>query len=402
MVLLATWLAVVSYKDYSKTYYDAHTDFERSYSSGNYAMGELESTRESAIRAARLKLNQYWVSCLFLVLAGVSAPLLTARHLTKLLQRNLDLLNLCITHPESDCEELQTQRFDLDEFDQTYQVVKESGRIQKEAELRSREAEAQLVEANDRLQRRAAELNQKSSDALSMMKEAELARAELERVNNRLNLAIGHAKESARQADTASKAKSDFLATMSHEIRTPLNGVIGFMEMLNMTELNEEQREYAESVKTSGEALMALINDVLDFSKIESGHLDLEARQFDLVATIRDTVSVFTSSCEKKGLKLIVDIEDGVPAQAVGDENRVRQILNNLLANSVKFTASGSITVKASNCSDASAPRCDIKLEVTDTGIGMSEAQLHRLFRPFAQGDSSMTRKFGGTGLGLA
>lgn len=189
---------------------------------------------------------------------------------------------------------------------------------------------------------------------------------------------------------------------MSHEIRTSLNGVIGFMEMLNSTKLDDEQRDYVESVKTSGEVLMALINNVLDFSKIESGHLHLELREFSLAVVVEETAATFRRECKQRGLQLQVDITPNVPSAVIGDENRIRQILTNLIGNAVKFTNSGSITVNVHSKDAEPSGLCDIQLEVRDTGIGMDDAHLDRLFRPFSQGDSSMARRFGGTGLGLA
>jgi CheY-like chemotaxis protein len=235
-----------------------------------------------------------------------------------------------------------------------------------------------------------------------MMEDAEKAQHELEEVNRRLNLVIEEARASAQEADFANRAKSDFLATMSHEIRTPLNGIIGFIDMLTETDLTEEQLDYVNTVRSSGKTLMALISDVLDFSKIESGHLNLEIRTFNLVSMLRDLVSLFFNEATQKGIHLHVEIDEDVSRMVEGDEMRIRQVLSNLLANAVKFTEKGEINLNVSR--DTAADEhgmCAIEFEVRDTGIGISPQQLRKLFRPFSQGDSSTTRKYGGTGLGL-
>ncbi len=225
---------------------------------------------------------------------------------------------------------------------------------------------------------------------------------ELQDRERRLAEAKSIAEEAAAEAQAANRTKSEFLANMSHEIRTPMNGVLGAATILGSTALDSFQRENVEIIRDSGEALLGLLNDILDLSKIEAGRLEIEQGDFSVAALLRSVAAMWEPVARAKGLSL--NVENALPAEADwirSDVNRLRQVLNNLIGNAIKFTHEGGVGIRVSALppTDDAAP---IAFEVRDTGIGIDEETRQRLFSPFTQADASTTRKYGGTGLGLS
>ena len=258
------------------------------------------------------------------------------------------------------------------------------------------------VKSNDEVGLLAASFNHMIDELETMRKRLERRQYELEvefAVRKRYESEL---KEAMELAQASARAKSEFLATMSHEIRTPLNGVLGMAGFLMETNLDDEQVEFASIIRDSGNALLSIINDVLDFSKLEAGRIELEEGPVEIDACVEETLSLVSLKAAEKKLELAYIIHEGVPAVILGDATRLRQVLANLFSNAVKFTPNGEVVVEVAPAGSRTKNVSELHFSVRDSGIGIPEDRLDRLFKSFSQVDSSTTRKFGGTGLGLA